>query len=1104
VAVTPEFGGAARSDLLLTRLAPPAQQTRLLRRQRVDTALAAALEYPLCLVVAPPGSGKTTALAALAATGGWPAAWCRARAGDDPALLLRHLAAAFRPVAPLDEAAVAAAVARAPGDPGPALETLVNELAAALDDDTLLILDDFHLVEASPALRALVDDLLAIQPLRLHVVLASRVEPTLAAADLARLRGELLAVGPAELAFDAAEARALFALAGQHPPTALDALLDASRGWPLALQAALGADDWRAALGLRGPGPLDAYLAQHALGDLPDELQRFLIYTAPLRRLDPALCALLLDGEAPGPFLDQLRRRRLFVDEENGVLRLQPIFYAFLERRARRALDAWPELHRRAAAFFRLAGDAGSQVHHLLAAGDAEPAMAAIVIAAPDLLAEGRPELVLEWIEGLPVLLRAHPRLLELQAAALRQLGRYDEALAAEAAAERVYAASGDLDGQVRTLRGLAEVYLDTVQPAHATDLLKRALKLLPHERADERAALLRMQAENWANRGRADVALILERAARAMEQGQGDAAGAPSGGSPSPPPPVPPSSRPPLAPPAPAPAPPLPPRLLLRSGRLNEARQQLEAQLWAEARGGEARLGAHREPLLLLALIYALLGSGTRALAMARRGLAEAQEANARLTEAIAQLRLGHAYQLVAPGDLSPATQRYTEALRLINSVGVARTRAEGLLGLTLLAGHSGDLQRAEADAREGLQIAAAAGDEWTAALILLALGGAAVAAGEPRALGWLEQAHQRFARGGDTYGQAIVGLWRAIHALRSGDAAAADAEMARLLDAVVRYGYVGVLVAPSLLGPRDMATVVPLLLRGRSLPGHGEAARHLLREGFPTIAADDTVDDYHPGYTLRVQMLGTFRVWRGPQEIQAREWQREKARQLFQLLLTYRGHWVQREQICAWLWPEADLESAERQFKVTLNALNTALEPTRPPRVAPFFIRRQGLAYSFAPSYGVWIDVDEFELRAQAGLASGDPEFARRNAHIAVQLYRGDYLAESLYDQWTTEERERLLARYLATAVSYAEQVSREGDQAQAVQLCEQVLRRDRCYEEAYQTLMRAHSCAGSRSQALRSYIRCVQALQDDLGMEPLPETVTLYERLKRNEAI
>jgi DNA-binding SARP family transcriptional activator len=135
---------------------------------------------------------------------------------------------------------------------------------------------------------------------------------------------------------------------------------------------------------------------------------------------------------------------------------------------------------------------------------------------------------------------------------------------------------------------------------------------------------------------------------------------------------------------------------------------------------------------------------------------------------------------------------------------------------------------------------------------------------------------------------------------------------------------------------------------------------------------------------------------------------------------------------------------------------------------------------------------------------VAQGEDEFFLRNSRVAVQLYKGDYLAEALYDSWTLEERERLMARYLATATALADRLLERGDPQQAVQLCEAVLRRDRCYEEAYQVLMRVYARNGSRSQAMRTYARCVQALQDELGMEPLPETIELYERIKRNEKV
>ncbi|MEJ7653236.1 MAG: bacterial transcriptional activator domain-containing protein [Chloroflexia bacterium] len=127
-------------------------------------------------------------------------------------------------------------------------------------------------------------------------------------------------------------------------------------------------------------------------------------------------------------------------------------------------------------------------------------------------------------------------------------------------------------------------------------------------------------------------------------------------------------------------------------------------------------------------------------------------------------------------------------------------------------------------------------------------------------------------------------------------------------------------------------------------------------------------------------------------------------------------------------------------------------------------------------------------------------DEALAVANARAAVQLYRGDYLAEALYDPWTEEERERLLAKYLAIAVWLGDALVAAGRADEAIEQCEEVLRRDPVYEDAYRTLMRAHASVGRRSQALRAYSRCVQALRNRLDVESLPETVRLYESIKQ----
>jgi DNA-binding SARP family transcriptional activator len=307
----------------------------------------------------------------------------------------------------------------------------------------------------------------------------------------------------------------------------------------------------------------------------------------------------------------------------------------------------------------------------------------------------------------------------------------------------------------------------------------------------------------------------------------------------------------------------------------------------------------------------------------------------------------------------------------------------------------------------------------------------------------------------------------------------------------------------------------LVPLLLMGRGDDRWSGAAQALLTRGFPAIAADNVTQTYHPGTTLRIQAFGQLRVWRGAEAIAASAWQRKKAAQLFGLLLTNRHRWLLREQICHWLWPEEDQAAAENQFKVTLNALNTALEPARPPRTPPFYIRRQGSAYRFCPPDGVWLDVAEFDACVDRGLAELDagkedsarpaiaqaPEPARETLAAAVALYRDDYLNEYLYEDWAREERERLLARYLQAATALAELWAAHNQWPQTIQLCEVILARDPCWEQAYGILMRAYIWQGNRRQALATYDRCVRNLRTHMDMAPMPETTHVYQEIKSN---
>lgn len=253
----------------------------------------------------------------------------------------------------------------------------------------------------------------------------------------------------------------------------------------------------------------------------------------------------------------------------------------------------------------------------------------------------------------------------------------------------------------------------------------------------------------------------------------------------------------------------------------------------------------------------------------------------------------------------------------------------------------------------------------------------------------------------------------------------------------------------------------------------------------------------------SLRIQTLGGFRLWRDGALIEAAAWGREKALHLFQFFVTTRRYAaaLHKEQIIDRLWPELDAEEGDRDFKVALNTVYKVLEPERPPRSESRFIQRQGLVYSLNLEE-VWIDADAFEQ----WVARGNQALPQHNETAiaayqqALALYQGDFLPERRYEDWSSAERERLHLLALGTMTTLAGLIV-EQSPLESIRLTQHVLAVDPVWEDAYRVQMLAHLAQGNRPLALRTYQRCVEMLQQELGVDPLPETQQLYHQITKN---
>src|SRR5512132_4189145 len=243
----PQAAAAQRDVLLATKLHVPLPRPGLLPRPRLTERLTEATALELVLVCAPAGFGKTALLADWARHSRSPVAWLSLDPGDnDPARFWRHVVAALDRVCPgiAEQIAPLLSPSAPPSFEG-LVTALINELAAQ-PEQVLLVLDDYHLVDAQPV-HASVGFLLEHRPPGLRLLLASRADPPLPLARL-RARGQLAELRAAELRFTPKEAAAvLHEAVGPDlplPDAAVGALTTRTEGWAAGLQLA--------ALSLRG------------------------------------------------------------------------------------------------------------------------------------------------------------------------------------------------------------------------------------------------------------------------------------------------------------------------------------------------------------------------------------------------------------------------------------------------------------------------------------------------------------------------------------------------------------------------------------------------------------------------------------------------------------------------------------------------------------------------------------------------------------------------------------------------------------------------------------------------------------------------------------
>lgn len=249
--------------------------------------------------------------------------------------------------------------------------------------------------------------------------------------------------------------------------------------------------------------------------------------------------------------------------------------------------------------------------------------------------------------------------------------------------------------------------------------------------------------------------------------------------------------------------------------------------------------------------------------------------------------------------------------------------------------------------------------------------------------------------------------------------------------------------------------------------------------------------------GQGVRACLLGSFRLSSGGTELNSTL--PGQAATVLKYVLSQGKRHIPKDTLLELLWPEAEPDIASRRLRVVIHTLRRHLNALGPGGENLLLTLDNG--YLLNPNLDLWTDVDEFERRRtggwrmhRAGLMNG----AYQEFEQAEALYRGDYVEDEPYAEWTVLRRETLRDAYMSV-LSMLAQISLEWeDYTGAIIWAQKLLVQDHCNEDAYRLLIASHIGLGQHNRAAHWYGVCARTLGSELGIQPSTRTRALLEKI------
>ncbi len=1072
-----------------TKIILPRRRSDILSRPRLLSLFDDLVEQRLVIVAAPAGYGKTSLLIDYAHQSAMPVCWLSLDVLDgEVQRFAAYFIASIQTGFPEFGKTCVPALNSTPQERlnlDTLVSLIVNDLYDTIGEHFVLIIDDYHLVENNREINYFINRFLLLMDENCHLIISSRRLLPLADMPLLVARSQVGGLGFEDLAFQHEEIRNLY-LQNFHillPDAQADELVHLTEGWITGLILSTQVENGKVVTRFKprkvaGISLYD-YLAQQVLEQQTEPLRRFLYRTSLFEEFDVSICSAVI-GKALGSeqdwqsLMDQVQRNNLFVlpliEEEHIWLRYHHMFREFLQNRM---IQEFPEeartLQLRLADYYQQVGEweRAYQVYDRLGEKIAKANM--VENAGTLMVSRGRILTLQTWLEDIPNLfVERSPNLLSLQGVAKVMLG--DDKTGIELFNQALHRLN-EMDNpalQAHTLIRRSGAYRMMGDYPRALNDVEQALvimKAAPGERSLFASAMHSkgMVQNSLGKIGDALEWLIVARNGF-LELGDEDSAAKVA----------------------------MDIAMVYRYlGDLTQAENIYRDTLIYYQNSGNIIWQANL--LNNLGVLHALAGEYDTALSELERAIQYAKMGGYSRLEAYALTSLGDLFKDVRA--VREAQDAYEKARAVLAQVNDQFLRFYLMLVQSDLSLIREDLAGTEKWLIEAKCIAAEAGSQYEEALCRWMAGRLSLAREAYQAAREdLQSAEAYFSRERhhveaircqllllavyyrlNNFEQFKAHLKRTLPVIRNAEfhnvIANACEPLTKFLDNV------------SLLDEEIRVSLVPIQNVVRQNEKQLPVVRRQLRRQsvlVPLLPPE-----------LTILTLGRIHIAIGDHIITGMEWRQQSARDLM-LLLMLNPDGLTKEQVGLCFWPDISPSELKLRFKNTIYRLRHAVN-----RDVILFDED---IYSFNRSMDYEADFETFNREIQqAGLAR-KPEQAIKHYRAAIDLYKGDFLLE-ITEEWALPERDRLRQKYLDALKRLIEQYIDTTQPIDALEIAKRYFREDAINESVHQLVMRIHAGMGNLSAVIYQYQSLSELLERELGVQPSPQTVSLFELLTRN---